>query len=390
MNRNMITTIAIIATIILLAIGKIIWVRSATKNMGSFETEKIDIMQRRDFLIEKINVNSEALINAMPSAVGRQFQGEWALYSLSMLTQSLANISQLYPETREENIRYTDSLIAIALTPEIRYYDAARWFEDPLESLDGDESHISYLSHVAWMIGNYKHLGGNDKYDALYNSLCETMNRRLLDSPNLNLPTYPNEPIYVPDMLVAIVALADYAQLNNGTYQSTVDQWIERAQKEWLDDQTGLLKSFLFNDGYPAIGHDLPLLGSYVSLNCYYLTLIDEKFAHSQYELMKKYFVQTSPVAGIKEYHDHRCWLGLSVDAGIILLNLAPSGTAFGVGSVTYFGDQELRSQFLRTAEMAGSTIVSNNKRHYWLANLALVGEAITLAMRTTIPYNNN
>lgn len=390
MSHKMIITLVILATIILLIIGKIIWVRSATKNMGSFETEKIDILQRRDFLIEKINVSSEALINAMPSAVGRQFQGEWALYSLSMLTQSLANISQLYPETREENIRYTDSLIAIALTPEIRYYDAARWFEDPLESLDGDESHISYLSHIAWMIGNYKQIGGNDKYDDLYHSLCKTMNRRLLASPNLNLPTYPNEPIYVPDMLVAIVALANYARHNNGTYQSTVDQWIERAQEEWLDEQTGLLKSFLPDMGYPAIGHDLPVLGSYVSLNCYYLTLIDENFARSQYELMKKYFVQTSPVAGIKEYHDHRCWLGLSVDAGIILLNLAPSGTAFGVGSVTYFGDQELRSQFLSTAEMAGSTFISNDKRHYWLANLALVGEAITLAMRTTIPYNNN
>lgn len=42
------------------------------------------------------------------------------------------------------------------------------------------------------------------------------MNRRILQSPSLNLPTYPGEFIYVPDMLVAIVALSDYARQYNG------------------------------------------------------------------------------------------------------------------------------------------------------------------------------
>jgi hypothetical protein len=44
----------------------------------------------------------------------------------------------------------------------------------------------------------------------------------------------------------------------------------------------------------------------------------------------------------------------------------------------------EFRNQLLKTAEIAGSTIRWFDKSHYLLANLALVGEAITLAMRTS------
>ena len=85
----------------------------------------------------------------MPAIIGTQFQGEWALYSCSMLTAALTNITQLYPETRDENIQYIDKLISIVMSYEMRYYDNIRWKEDPLETLDDDKSHISYLSHLA-------------------------------------------------------------------------------------------------------------------------------------------------------------------------------------------------------------------------------------------------
>ena len=85
----------------------------------------------------------------------------------------------------------------------------------------------------------------------------------------------------------------------------------------------------------------------------------------------------------ITEYHDRSCWLGMDIDAGPIILNLSPSGTAFAIGSATYFGDNTFRNSLLKTAEIVGHTIQLGNKRHYLLADLALVGEAITLAMRT-------
>ena len=98
-------------------------------------------------------------------------------------------------------------------------------------------------------------------------------------------------------------------------------------------------------------------------------------------------YYQRRPVAGFKEYYDRKCWFGFDIDAGPILLNLSPTGTAFGLGPATYFQDFEVRNGFLKTAELAGFTVTKQNKRHYLLADIALVGEAITLAMRTAVPW---
>jgi hypothetical protein len=89
-------------------------------------------------------------------------------------------------------------------------------------------------------------------------------------------------------------------------------------------------------------------------------------------------------LSGLKEYHDKSCLFGLDIDAGPIIFNLSPSGTAFAIGCATSLGDMEFRNQLLKTAEIAGSTITWFGESHYCLSKIALVGEAIVLAMRTT------
>ena len=354
----------------------------------AIESEKVDILERRNYLVDKLVTSPREVLGEMPAGIGTLFQGEWALYSCSMFSAALVNISQLYPETKEENLQCIDSLIQIVISPEMRYYDAMRWNEDPLESLHVNNSHVSYLSHLAWMICGYKEIGGSNKYDKLLFSLCTTMNQRILLSKCLNLPTYPEEAIYIPDMLVAIVALEKFADMNHGKYRSTVNKWINKAKKEWIDEKTGLLVSFVDENG--KLYKDAPVKGSYSALNCYYLTFIDETFAKQQHEKLKSLFWKDGFVTGLKEYWDRVCPIGLDMDAGPIILELSPSGTAFFAGSSTYFNDLEIRNSILRTAEIAGHTIKIGNKRHYLLANMALVGEAIMLAMRTHIYKDKN
>lgn len=375
---------ALVAVVVVLVMVKAVWVWCATREHGSFEGEKVEMVRRANYLTSKVATSPQQLLEEMPSGIGPQFRGEWALYSCSMTCAALANIAMLYPQNRQTAISQIRKMIDIALSPEMREYDANRWDEDPLEGLHGDLSHISYYSHVAWMISNYKQIGGDREFDGIYNLLCRAMDCRIRQSPSLNLPTYPGEGIYVPDMLVAIVALANYSRQHNGEYAATVNQWTERAKREWADPQTGLLLSFLSEDGK---GVGAPVKGSYAALNCYYLTYIDKSFAFAQYQRLKKHFLQTSPVTGIREYCDRNCWLGLDIDAGPILLNLSPSGTAFALGCATFFHDWELRSQLLRTAEMAGTTVTWLGRSHYLLANVALVGEAIALAMRTSVEW---
>ena len=76
----------------------------------------------------------------------------------------------------------------------------------------------------------------------------------------------------------------------------------------------------------------------------------------------------------------------MDIDAGPIIFNLSPSGTAFAIGCATSLDDMKFRNKLLKTAEIAGSTITWFGKSHYLLSNIALVGEAITLAMRTSAP----
>ena len=139
--------------------------------------------------------------------------------------------------------------------------------------------------------------------------------------------------------------------------------------------------SFLDENG--NLYKDAPIKGSYSALNCYYLTFIDETFAHQQYKKLKSLFWKDGFISGLKEYWDRFCPIGIDIDAGPILFELSPSGTAFFAGSSAFFHDAEIRNEILTTAEIAGHTIKIGNKRHYLLANVALVGEAIMLAMRT-------
>ena len=78
---------------------------------------------------------------------------------------------------------------------------------------------------------------------------------------------------------------------------------------------------------------------------------------------------------------------GMDADAGPIIANLSPSGTAFMVESATCFGDADVRRSLIKTAEIAGSTFYVFTENHYLLANFALVGEAVMLAMRTNVEW---
>ena len=249
-------TVAIITVIVVL---KWLWVTISTMGHGTFEGEKTEILRRKNYLTNKLLVSPEEVLNEMPGGIGTQFQGEWAMYSCSMLSAALTNISILYPDERENTVEQIDRLIEIVMSPELREYDAARWDEDPLESWDSKKSHMSYLSILAWMISGYKTAGGDDKYDDLYYRLCSTLNWRMRESPTLNLQTYPNEAVYVPDMLVTLVALSNFTWQCDDRYQATVKEWLEIWMAEYLFGVKPRTASIYTND---IVHYIIPALGA--------------------------------------------------------------------------------------------------------------------------------
>ena len=116
--------------------------------------EEKDVVQRANYLISKMATSPQQLLSEMPQQIGPQFQGEWAIYSCSMTCKALANITTQYP--KHDYTQYFPKIIDLALSQEIREYDRNRFGEDPLEGIGGSLSHLSYYSHLAWMIGEYK------------------------------------------------------------------------------------------------------------------------------------------------------------------------------------------------------------------------------------------
>ena len=369
--------------VILILLPLIIWktITFLTYIKVDEEPCKQDYVKRAEWLREKVIVAPEELINAMPSAVGSHYQGEWAIYSLAMTSMSLVNISHLYPEYTETYRQDIKKMIDITMSPAIQAYDAQQWGESPLESLDGNKDHMSYLSLLAWMITNYKFIGGDTEYDELLHRICEALHRRMLAAPDLNLKTFPRTPIFIPDMMVTIVALNNYAQLYDGKYADMVQRWLDKTKTEWIDQRTGLLAAMIYDNSRSK--GKFYVCGSYAGLTCYYLSLVDEEFAYQQYQCMKQHFAQEGFITGIKEYKGRANWLDFHIDAGPLLFGYSPSGTAFAVGCATYYEDWQFRNGLLRTAELAATTIYGHKQRHYLLGGYVPVGEAITLAMKT-------
>lgn len=362
----------------------------AQRNRSAWEEEREDILERANWLCEQVMVTPEALVKKAPQIIGENFQCQWAIYSCSMLAHGLANISVLYPDKKDKCPELIARLIEIVNTPTIRKYDTVMWHEDAIEGLSGNKHHMTYLSILAWMITNYKMAGGDARYDNLLHSLCEGLHRRMLGSKyDLNLLSFPGKQIWLPDMLVTLVALKNYGRLFDDRYEATVRAWVHNARTKWCHKQTGLLAGML--PGASRYVKGIVMRGSHTGLSCSYLALVDEVFAREQYELMKKHFtlqasVLGKTVTGIKEFQRKVPSLQfMGGDAGFVIKGISAGGTAFALGACTFFEDWDFRYELLRTAEIGGCTVKGENQRHYRLGEFALVGEATTLAMRTQI-----
>ncbi len=137
----------------------------------------------------------------MPSSLGPQFGGEWAIYTCSMYAAALANIAKIYPEERGKCLERMKRVVEIVASPEIRSYDTMAWKSDALETLDRNYGHMTYLSILAWVITNYKLIGGDESFDELLHSCCEVLNRRMLMRDDLWLSNHGNpEYLIVDDM----------------------------------------------------------------------------------------------------------------------------------------------------------------------------------------------
>lgn len=356
-------------------------------NYVSWQDERDEILGRARWLCNEVIVPPQQLLHKMPRELGRFYGGQWAIYTCCYTAVALANICHIYPDTQGQMFPLMEQIIDNINTPEIRYYDTMVWHEDAMDGINGPNDHMTYLSLLAWTITCYKLAGGpSPRFDNLLEACCQSLHRNMLVSPDLNLRSFPNTPIFLPDMLYTLVAFHNYELIyHNGIYSETFHQWMKKAQTQWINKKTGLLASTLTRQ---LRNPSSIMRGSYAALNCSLLALCaDEPFARKQYELLKKHFVKHLPVYGIREYLNKSPMMAFDADAGPIILGLSPSGTAFALGAATLLGDWEARNRLLLTANIAGDTLTDahNGTCHYRLGEFSICGEAVALGMRTMV-----
>lgn len=353
---------------------KIPWVFMISRDSSGDCFER-DIRERRRYLIDRV-YSEGAGPGDMPSHLSSLFQGEWAMGTYSMLSAALANISFILPDTREESLNVVRAMIYKAQGEEFKKFDTVSWNEDALATLDGDGGHIGYLGHLNWMISAYKYMGGGNEFDSLFADISHASMRRLKRSPGYCLRTYPFEIPYVPDNVVVIASLSNFAKLNKGDGEEVVKGWLSAAKKDMVDSEYGLL-TFSVDGECRATGL---YRGSSSGWNSFYLPFIDKEFAKDQYKKMKAALLQRWPVTGLREYPRNVFGIG-DVDSGPAIFGLSPSGTGFALGGATHESDEEFRKELLFTSKIVGSTMSYSGRRFYLAA--PLVGDAIMLAMNT-------
>ena len=340
-----------------------------------------DLLARRRWLLRNVAVESFSL-EQMPSFLAPVMRQEWAIGTLSMTSAAFANLAFLYPETREESRHAIATMIERLRRDDLASYENYWWGESALTSLSGNNGHIGYLAHLNFMLGAYRAIGGDSRYDDLHIAISDALARRVLQSRHHYLETFPGQ-IFIPDNAAAIASLS-LAQLTAGAdYKTAIEAWLEQTRGHLLDPATGLIRPWIDSDGR-GFG---PPRGSYAAWTIYYLNWVDRGLALQQYQLLKAGFAVKLPfgLAALREYP--RGYNGPSdIDSGPVLFGLSTSGTAFIIAGARISRDAQYLQGLLATAEVVGSTVGASGARHYLFA--PVVGEAILLAMKTACTWD--
>ncbi len=338
------------------------------------DEDRSDVLSRRDYLVARV---AEDFAGAMAAPDQDFFRGEWALGTLSMTSAALCNIAFAWPDTRAQAVQQLPPILDKALLPSTRAFDTSQWGTDALDTLGSDQGHLGYLGHLNLMLGCYRVLGGDHRYDALHDRITEAMVRRMNRSPSAHVETYPGE-IYTSDNATAAASIAVHALASGEDHGPELRRFVQYTRSHLLDARTGLVVFKVGAQGQPL---GTPR-GCGVGWNSFYLPFVDRTFASEQWTRLRDHMVRRSPIGlwGVREYPTGVWGLG-DVDSGPIVLGLSPSATGFALAGARREADVETLGRLMLTAELAGTTWVGLEGTRYLAA--PLVGDAIVLAMRT-------
>lgn len=344
---------------------------------------KAELQQKVNYLSKQIkqpfNQNSDIL------AIGNE-NPEFMLFSLSFSTFALTNISFLDTSFRTQAIEIMDFAIQKALTDTIyrTYFPENTPFSPAMDT----NISVLYYGHLNLMLGCYRLLAKNDKYNELNDKLSAHLYQQFKKTPYLCLASYPQQ-IWVPDNTVALASLHLHSKNSGSNYKEVCAQWVTYAKAHLLEKQTNLLYSTV--DFESGEGLEEPR-GCMLGWSIFFIQQFDATFAKELYENYKEKFSSNLLIFRLfnERYESWNTDLG-DIDSGPVFLGYSIPANAFAFGDAVAMKDWKTAKQLRRLISFGSKTKISNNELKYATRFVDLrinpLSEALILYFETITPW---
>jgi len=287
----------------------------------------------------------------------KKYNPEWSLFTLSFSSYAFANIATSDTSYREKASQNIDIAIQKALTPEI--YDFSGFEGFPIDENTGD--HAIYLGHLNLMLGSYKKVSDNPKYNDLHTDITRHLSSSIIESQFHNIESYPGF-IWPADNSIAVASIELYDQLNRTNY-SVSNEWTTWITNNFLDEKTGLMKSQID----PSTGESLDgPRGCSLAWTVIFSDIYDEDFAKNQYDKLKRHF--STSLFGLTAFRERPFGEEQGkrdIDSGPIFLGYGTAATGIAIGAAKATGDVSIYRNLKRTSDLFSTETETDSPLNY-------------------------
>lgn len=338
------TKYKILIALFLLLAGYIIYESKQVYNYPDSQELKLKINYLSKVINEPFSPQSELITIKKQS-------NEFLLFTLAYSSYAMTNIAMLDSTFKPKAINLIDSAIQKALTETV--YNNYFIDNNPFKTEIDINGSVLYLGHINLMMGCYRLLSNNPKYDTLNDRISTSLFNRFKNVEYLCLPSY-NESIWIPDNTVALASLKLHSQNTSSNYDSICSAWVNYAKSHFIDTNSGLLASTI--DYYNGSITEEPR-GCMIGWSIYFINRFDKTYAKQLYENYKNKFSTNLSYFRLfnERMNDYSIDMG-DIDSGPILFGLSIPANAFAFGDAVAFQD-------LRTAKQIKNFITLGSKQ---------------------------
>lgn len=304
------------------------------------------------------------------------FNGEWLFGTHLMAGIGFCQLVRQHPETAAEWTPVIEACIRELLSSQVGEFDRKSWKADALETLQTDQGHAAYLGYLNFLLGLYREIHPQNEFVPLNEAITTALSRRLSQSPNGLVATYPNE-WYPVDNTPILASIALHARATGKDHSHLLRRVESLWRVRYVDAETGLLIQAINADGSVR---DLPR-GSGTTLGIFFLHHAYPKLTADLFSAVQQQLVTSFLSFGAVREYPHGISGPMDIDSGPVIFGFGFSSTGFALAGARIYGDAPLFGRLYSSAILAGAPTYREDRMDFLTAGP--LGNAILLAMFT-------